>query len=478
MTTSNGHEIVVEEWRQRVFQISVTLFSFGVFLSVLAYGEFFSALVGILALGVGLFLLSFRGMARVEERLVFVLVFSICWFWSGVAATYVQAFSSQPQIGLDANRFFWYSSNAGLAVFSFQEIAFHTEGVGAIMVWRFLYETLSEIGLPHSPYIGIAVNGLSVSLSAFFGAKIVRLTFGEDLLRIKRYVWIVSTCGILWLFAAIHLRDSFILLIFTILLWAWIRLLAQPSVVRLVHMGGVTLISLPIFLSLRREFVFLPLGLIVMGVFSFVVAGSRDIGKVRTPRALILFLLLSPVIAYFIYTQLSGIMEMITMRREAYMEMSYETSGDGSLGNRLVVNQPIFIRFFVAPIYMLVFPIPFWVGFFEASPYHLFKSLNVVYMYAVAPLFIFGAWRVLTRKDTRNPQTLFLTVVSLMMLQAVALTSLETRHLGAFMIPIMLVALIPDLNSTADRRIIRGLLTGYIGAITIIHLSWVAIKFL
>src|SRR6185436_14029906 len=94
--------------------------------------------------------------------------------------------------------------------------------------------------------------------------------------------------------------------------------------------------------------------------------------------------------------------------QEGYSELSFEQGEEQSLGNKLIVNQAPPVRLVLGSAYLFVYPIPFWAGFKEASSYHKFKSLNVLFMYAITPLFALAVWRVVLLKKLRRASILFL----------------------------------------------------------------------
>ena len=138
----------------------------------------------------------------------------------------------------------------------------------------------------------------------------------------------------------------------------------------------------------------------------------------------------------------------------------------------LVVQQPIPVRLIVGSAYLMLYPIPFWVGFQLESAYQLFKSFNAVFFYALIPLLILAGRRILRERDVRTPAVRFLVMVSAGLTLAVAGTSLETRHFGAFLVPVFLLALIPKLESQRDRRAYLRVLVGFLGGIFALHSLW------
>jgi len=162
-----------------------------------------------------------------------------------------------------------------------------------------------------------------------------------------------------------------------------------------------------------------------------------------------------------------------------YTEMAegaVENSGS-SLGVTYVVDQPLPARLAIGSFYLQVFPIPFWSGLYTNSVYHLLKSLNALFMWLVVPLAVLGARRSLEVKNRQTRTTLlFLIFVYVGFTFAIAGTSLETRHLGVFLVPLLLVATIPDLRATRDARAYQKLLGAWLGMVVSVHVAWAILK--
>ena len=59
---------------------------------------------------------------------------------------------------------------------------------------------------------------------------------------------------------------------------------------------------------------------------------------------------------------------------------------------------------------------------------------------------------------------------------AIAGTSLETRHFGNFLVPVFVLALLPDLRIRIERRHYRQLLILMLGGVAVVHAAWVVLK--
>jgi hypothetical protein len=161
---------------------------------------------------------------------------------------------------------------------------------------------------------------------------------------------------------------------------------------------------------------------------------------------------------------------------ESYNALTLEESGDSSLGNQLIVSSPLPIRLVLGSAYLFVFPIPFWTGFQLVSVSLLFKSLHVLFMYGITPLFLLAFWQIIHDKLLRTVPILFLLFLSIGFTLAVAYTSLETRHFSAFLLPVLIVSMQPDLEEKHNELIYFKLLKWFLGIIITIHFAWILIK--
>ena len=156
---------------------------------------------------------------------------------------------------------------------------------------------------------------------------------------------------------------------------------------------------------------------------------------------------------------------------ESYSTVSQET-GAGGLGYHVVVNQPLPIKIFMGSLYLFIFPIPVWAGIQLDSAYHLFKSLNAPFFYALLPLLIIAARHITLGVTARSNEALFLFFVCVGFVSSIAVTSLETRHLAAFLMPIFLFAILPDFRLKTIRRQYHVILAIWMFLLLLIHMAW------
>jgi hypothetical protein len=400
----------------------------------------------------------------------FISVYSTCWFWAGVAAIYANYFKDASQ-NLDAAYFYEMVSAQRL---SGMETLLLEENAGALAIWQLTYDFFYILGLEIAPYIGICLNSFLVGLSAAVGVSIVKLTFGNDRGRIDRFTWLCSFCGIFWLFGSLHLRDAAILFVTTGLLLAWVWYLREASLLKTIVLLVVNGFAGYLLGMLRTEYAFLPFAFGIAGVFAFF-----NIKGTAIQRAIALGIagIIVTLVSFEYLTDVEGgFFEKLERNRNTYEDMSHTESTGASLGNTLIVNQDLIPRLILGSVYLLIFPIPIWKGFQLETVYHLFKSLHAVFMYFVTPLFLLGSYRIIMNSLWRQPLLLFPLLVFGGLLLATAYTSLETRHVGSFLVPFLLISLIPDLNSISDRRIFKRILSSYLALMGGIHLTWFFLK--
>ena len=59
---------------------------------------------------------------------------------------------------------------------------------------------------------------------------------------------------------------------------------------------------------------------------------------------------------------------------------------------------------------------------------------------------------------------------------AIAGTSLEGRHLGAFLVPLLVLVLLPDLTLKKYRNTYKIFLVTFLFMMTMLHLTWLVMK--
>jgi len=451
------------------------LLSLGSLLNIFAYSSLEPLVIAILFYSFGAFFLNVPRIGGMYERKMFRMVFSVCWFMAGIAAIYANYLNDPFQNTSDAISFFNLATEGarGLTLGDLKGIS---QGAGVIVIWRFVYDFFSRIGFEKVRYIGILVNVFSVALSGVIAIKIVKHTFGADTPRFNRLILFFSLSGLFWLFASIHVRDAVVLLGVTSLVYFWVRYLEKPQLINFVLLFFATAIGFALFGALRTQFVFVPLAMLMAGLaaclFHTTTKRSRMVGRYT-------FILLGVVIAGFLYSTLhDSLFRMVQGAYGGYLEAATLQSSGDSLGYRFITAAPWPLRLVFGSAYLFVFPIPFWSGFQLESVYHLFKSFNVLFFYAVTPLFALALLRICQVKTLRRPSVMFLLFLVIGFTLSIAGTSLETRHFGTFQVSLLVLATLPDLTARRDRMAYKKLLFVFLAMMGFVYLVWFCLKFI
>jgi hypothetical protein len=461
------------ESRSSVQVSSLLFFLSGSVLNVAAYDSAEPFLASVVFFATGTAILTLTQLGGRLERRMFNRVFGIGWLMAGVAALYANYLNDPFQGFSDPAWFFNLSSGAG-PVRSLQELGSISEGAGAIVLWRWIYNAFSALGFERGRYLGVLVNVLSVSLAGVVAVKIAFLTYGKDESRINRLIALFSMCGLFWLFAAIHLRDGVVLLAVTTLAYYWVQYLARPGARSVASLLIATVIGFAVFVFLRTQFLFVPLAMLMAGL-----SVSLIYDKTRGTRRLLTYLAAfgGVAVAAILYVRFQDrIFASLVAGYSSYLTMSTAAASANSLGMSLIINQPLPIRIILGSAYLYVYPIPFWAGFQLESAYQLFKSFNAIFFYALIPMLSVALWKIGRQKNVRTPPLMFLLFLGVGFTLAVAGTSGETRHLGAFLVPVFVVALLPDLENGKDRHIYKKHAVVFITMVLLLHISWFVIK--
>ena len=419
------------------------------------------------------FIVFFFSKLSVKNLYTYNLVFLIGVLFSGISAIYVNYLGDESQLYSDASSFYEMSSNINDSS-TIQEIQLIHGGSLAIIIWRTFYYIFDFLGFPNDRFIGIAININNVALSSIFILKSAIQIYGNISSKIKTLNILLATCGIFWLFSSIHLRDSFGLVLICILIYKWVVFSNNKinffKVVKLFLFNFI--FAIPLFF-IRNDFIMIPL---IMAISSFISMIFNYDYKIKLGKKILLLLFFLFLSFYMISYFNESILHILVNKRDGYSDLALIQQDSNSLGMRYIVNQPIFIRLIFGSIYLFLFPIPFWSGFQLESAYSLFKSFNAIYFYFLTPLFFYSI-TLLLRRENRKRVIIFLFITSLFFIFSVALTSLETRHFGAFLAPIILLSLLPDLTIKLHRKRYVLFLIAFLFVIFILHISWSIIKY-
>ena len=445
----------------------------GTGLNVIAYASMEPVAVAAVFGLVGLVLVGHTRMGGVHEMRMYRMMFAVGWLMAGVAAVYANYWNDPGQNLSDAASFYELASG-GSGDLSLEDMRVLTEGAGAVMLWSSVYDAFASAGFAKGRYVGILINVFAVALAGVIAIKTAKCIVGEDAPRLNRLILLFSLCGIFWLFAAIHLRDGVVLLSVTLLVYCWARYLAHPRWFDLVLLVSASALGVVGFAFLRAEFAMVPFAMAMAGVTAGLLFNSAR-GSTRLGMWTLALVCLVGGMVVAIDADVLGSLER---SRENYKQLAAQSASSESLGNRYVTNAPLPVRLVVGSIYLFLFPIPFWSGFGGASAYHLFKSCNVLFFYAVTPLVALTGFRLYELDAVKLRGVMFLFFVVIGFTVGVAATSLETRHFGAFVAPLLVLATVPDLRLKRDWRAYTTLLSVVVAVMASIHTAWAVLKLL
>lgn len=457
---------------RRLLYLGLLLAGGGIF-NLIAYGTPLTLAAASIYYALGIVLLwAFR--ADLREGRLFRTCFAVGFFWSGVSGIFAEVLQDGSQLYNDAGNFYKLSSGISQGL-SLEQIQSFTEGAGAIVVWRAIYNAFALVGFEKARYIGVFVNIIFVALTGVVTLKIARQIRSEDEGFLDRVAAYFPWLGTFWLFSSQHLRDAVILLGITGLMWCWAKWLAFSSSRNFLLLVPATLAGFAYFGTLRTEFVFVPAAMLAAGLAAKAVfAGGRG------GHTAALGILAGTLVCVGLGVVVALKTDLISELSRAYEDYSAlsgsNDAASASLGNALIVNAPIPVRIVFGTLYLFIFPIPFWHGFQLDTAAHLYKSLNVLFYYATLPLFAICLYRLKSTKAARTPPVMFIAFVLSGFTFAICMTSLETRHFGAFQAAYVLLAAMPDTADPAVRVRYRSWSSLFLGAIAAMHLAWLVVK--
>jgi len=399
-------------------------------------------------------------------------MFAVCILVGGLIAAYQTAMfgTNVDAEGLQEISLWYDLARQGFAV----DPELSVNAPYALFVWRAAYAAAAEANLGDGIWIAIATNALLVALSAAVLVRISMMLFPEDWQRADRAGRLARWCAMFWLFGALWVRDSFALLMQVVVLAAFVSLLRRVTFRRLVTHGTVIAIVAVLTAGIRAEMLAAFPVLLLLAVLSVALQGHG----IRRVALLAAGALVSLVVLFY---SVNEVRSTITTAQASYVRAlsSNGPTGISGLGYSLVVSQPLPVRLVTGFVYMHVFPIPVWTGFhFSSWGYHWLKSFSAIFMILVAPLAAVGFWHAMRDAAHGYSRTAPLTFVALYwptMTAAVAVTSLETRHLGQFLPAFILLAVVPDLRQLRDRRAIYAVAFVWYSAVLCGHLLWMVV---
>ena len=423
-----------------------------------------------------------------EERTTFMVIFISGFFWAGVTALFVKIFNDPILTSSDAAWFY------KLATDFHEEVTLHemrsiTNGAVHIYAWRLLYMCLSAVGFHQGVYVGTAFNTFLVAVAGVVGVKTVAV-ISLDHVRIKRRVTvIIATCAMFWLFSSLMIRDSSVLLINSLLIYFWARCLVKKdwaSFAKTIVAGAVAQF---LYLNLRAELILVPAALAFAALFSLILLNKilKKSGIFNKDFAVkILVSLLSTILTQVMVFKATGfdIIDLVQSSSSQYIinatsnvSMEAGSTKSPSLGIRYITSQPLLIRAIIGAYYVNVFPVPFWNGFVNGEIYQIFKSINAIFMWFIIPLAMLGLYEAVRQYSVQQKLgSVFLVVVYLGFTVGVALTSLETRHLATFFMPLLILAGVPNFDYRPTKIRFFKMFGVWAILIVLLHLVWYGLK--
>ena len=426
------------------------------------------AIIHLTAILTGMILLGVTG--REDLRLA-ILVFSAGWMAMGIGGIFLEVYKDPGQLSSDAMHFFRLAS-AEDAITDLETLRRLTGGALAVVLWQWVYDLFAMIGFPRAQYVGIMVNVSVMTVAAILGGRMIQTLFNENVNRLRRYALLFASSGLFWLFAGLHLRDAIATITVTFLTFIWVRYLASPgSFRRLVFMVAFTMLLTPFLTFLRTEYFIFPVLYLATAAFSF---QWKDLSnKARMVSPLIMAIAIASVIL-LVYQYGPTVQLILEGRQSDYADLSYEESGAGSVSFQLIVNQPTVVRFPMGLIYLAIMPVPIWSGFGQGSALLFFRSVNVFSFYLITAMIIAAVTLYVRNKLLRRPPLTFILISSLIFVSAIALTSLEVRHVGTILPGLLVFVSLLDGSKNTDQRILKNSLALVLIGAFAAHILWIA----
>lgn len=453
---------------------SSIIFFVGSFINVLSYKSFSPLFVLIIFVFTSYFFLEFCKI-KFDFFLKCALfqLFSVYWLMSGISSIFSNYFNDPSQLFGDASIFF-SASKISFNDESLLEIRLFQEGSLAIYIWRFIYSSLSYVGFPKEKYIGIIVNITNVSLSGLIILKSIKRIFAHDAFKMRKALKYLSLCGLLWLFASLHLRDSFVLLFLCIIYHSWIRIYSETAgIYNYIQSAVITIVFTFLVYFTRASIVFVPFLIAISAI-------SIKLFKKKNKSVLLKFFISCIILIFFLsfslFSSFYNVFQDLQQLSETYNNFSTDQHSAASLGISLIISQPTFIRLPLSLIYLYVFPVPIWSSIFDGA-YWLFVSCNTFLFYFLVPNILYSFKEILLNIRKTDPSILFVSLCFFILSIGIAFTSLEIRHLGIVFLPFIVLSLYPNFKQISIANKVMRIRWQYLIGVIGVHLIWAILKF-
>jgi hypothetical protein len=420
-------------------------------------------------LTLGNFFLLFFNKLNSDDIKIYNISFSVSIFFYFISLLFLIYFNDDSQLDSDALNFFNLSTK--FEEFDLITLRIFSEGSLAIIIWKKIYNFFEIVGFKKEFYVGIFFNIFLFSFSSFLILKISKLVNNMNTKKINNLIFFYSFSGLLIFFANSHIRDIFIFFFFNLMVYFFLyckvfykKLFIPISLILSVIFGII-------FFYLRTEYLALP----VLVFISFLIEKPilKFINSTNKVIPALTFLFICVISILFIVN--TQIFEFLKSGYDGYRlanENVQSLNNSQSLATILIINQPLIIRYFLGLVYFIFNPIPFWSGFFSGSYYLFLKSLHVIMMYFLVPVFYLK----LLKKSFYSKHLLSLFIIFFIGYSSIVLTSLELRHLGTFLG--LFFILVSDFDFKSNKNIYKKTLNFFLLSILFVHLLWIIIKFI
>jgi hypothetical protein len=402
----------------------------------------------------------------------FIVFFSVGLFWVAISSFFRIYLFDYSQNSADA--YFFYQRASDLhSKESINELLLLTEGSLAVYFWRFIYSLITYFGFENTPFYGIILNNLILSFTAIMGVKTLNVIFNNDMVRAKRFIIYFCCCGIFWLAASVHIRDAFLIFLTTIIFYYAVKQMQRNTTKGKIFFFGIVLSFTIVFPFLRTEFYFIP-AFIAFCTF----LPSLLLQRRKLIRYIPLILLCASLVIVFSNLDLFdfNLFEVINRARRGYQEEIDATAQEGSLGVKLIIDQHPLVRLIFGSVYLQIYPIPFWYGFKTDTIYDFYKSINLFFLWGILASVYVCLKEINVYTLSIRKALYFSLSIYIFMVFAISMTSLETRHLSCFFVPLIIVGCAPDYTKKTNIKNYKIAIFCILSFILIIHILWGILK--
>lgn len=367
---------------------------------------------------------------------------------------------------------FYYESYLGDIHEPLRDIATRNVAPLPILVWRYVYAAFHLVNVAPNPGIGTGFNALLVGVAGAITVAVVHRVYPGNRPAVNFTILAYSLYGMNIMLAALHLRDGFVLFCVSITTLLWIRTITTRGLRSLfVAALGAIGVAFVIYYS-RAESIYALVLLSVLGLF------IKLRPRLGAWRSAIFGVMVLAVAGYLLRSDVIDLLTYSAQRRLEYTDISTLSSSANSIGWRLIINQPLFIRLLLGSFYILYFPVPIWAGF-NGSFYSAMTSVNAVYMLWMTPYIVVGTWVIWKNfrlTSGMSDGNLLISSVFWVNFLSVVATSFEIRHIASTATLMIATASAPVAAKSGHRGPLRKVQLGWLAFGLIINGLRVVIK--